>query len=403
MTAIADRVKLSFQEESTFGVNPGGGFQELRITSESMSKVTDTTQSTEIRSDRQVVDLVRNGVRAQGGFDFELSYAAFDKLLAAALFSADFGSPTVLCDVDGNVAYSINGTTGVLEDDDTTDSFAAVVVGQWLQLSNFANSANNVLVRVLVKTDSNTLTVAGLKPLVTETRAASAVASNARIVIGAAVSNGTTQRSFTFEKHFTDLNKFLVYTGMVPQSVQLNISADAIITGAFAFLGKDESTLAGATSGSGQTVAPSNPVMNAIDNVLGVIEGTPAVNTDNEFAATAMSLSLENNLRERLVIGELGAQSIGAGKVGVTGTLQAFFNSQAAANRYKNFTSSGLVILFRDASGNQYALELPRLKFSTGTVVAGGENSDIILDLAFTAFRHETEGTTIRIARFPAS
>lgn len=405
MGAIADRVKLSFQQEVTFGVNPGNAFNELRITSESLSKVTDTTQSTEIRSDQQVVDLVRNGIRANGGFDFEFSYGALDTLIAAVLFSADFPAASTLVDVDGNNAISIVAATGTITDDAAGGLFATVTAGQWLELSNFVNTANNVLVKVLSKTDNDNIVVAGLKALVDETRAASAVDANAKIVIGSQVTNGTTQRSFTFEKHFTDLSpeQFAVFLGMVAQSLQLNVSADSIITGSMAFLGKDESALAGATSGSSQNAAPTNSVMNAIDNVLGIIEGTPVVDTDNEFGATSFSMSIENNLRERLVIGTLGAESIGAGKIAVTGTLQAFFASQSAADKYLAFTRTGLSVLFQDEDGNRYVIELPRLRFSQGTKVAGGENSDILLDLNFTAFRHETEGVTIRIARFPSS
>lgn len=401
MTAIADRVKLSFQEESTYGVNPGGTFQELRLTSESLSTVTDTTTSTELRPDRQVTCLIRNGIRVNGGFDFELSYASFDVLLAALLFSADFPVETELLGVNGNTEVVITASSGNIQAVGVFTSSS--LVGKWLELSNFSNAANNTLVKVLSKTDNDNIVVAGLAALADETRAADGAGANGKIDLGSQIENGTNQRSFTFEKHFTDVTQFAVFLGCVIASFSLNMSADQVITGSFGILGKTENPLAGTTSGGGQTAANTNKPMNAIDNVLGVIEGTPAVNANNEFFPTAFSLSMDNNLRERLVIGELGPQSIGAGKVAVSGTMQAFFNSQAAADKYLNDTETAISAIFSDNAGNRYVIDLPRVKFSNGQKVAGGENSDILLDMAFTAYMHETELTTIRIARFPAA
>jgi len=353
-----------------------------------------------------VIDLVRNGIRAQGGFDFEMSYSAFDVFLAAVLFSVDFPAAAIVVDINGNNAITIVAATGNISDDAAGGLFAALNPGDILDLRNFINPLNNVLVRVLSKPDSNNIIVAGAVPLADETRAASAAGLNAEIRRGAAITNGVVQRSFTFEKEFSDLpaERFAVFNGMTPESLQLSLAADAIMTGSFGFLGKDEAPLAAATVGDGtNTPQPSGNVMNAIDNVLAIIEGGLAVNTDNKFCATALSISVANNLRERACIGELGANSIGAGKIEVTGTLQAFFEAQAAANKYLNFTPTSLCFVVSDDKGNRYWIELPRIKFSQGPKVAGGENTDVLLDLNFTAYRHETEGVTIRIARFPAA
>lgn len=397
----ADRTRLSFVEEVSYGVNPGTTLQDLRVTGESLAKETETTQSAELTADRQVADSIRNNIRVGGGFNFEFSWGAFDKFLAALLYSADFGAASEILGVDGNNAITIVAATGNISDDAAGGLFSSVVVGQWVELSNFSNALNNVLVKVLSKPDNDNIVVAGLKALADETRAADSGTANAKIVIGSQITNGTTQRSFTFERAYTALTKFSVYRGLIIQSMSLDISADAIITGSFDFLGQNEDVLASSTAGGGNTAAPTNPVMNAIDNVLGIIEGAPTVNTDNEFVATQLSLSVNNNLRERSVIGTLGPASIGAGKINVSGSLQAFFASQAAADKYLNFTSTGISFIIRDSDGNRYVFDIPRVKFSQGTKVAGGENTDIVLDLNFDAFKHETEGKTIRIAKFP--
>ena len=402
----ADQVGLIYKEEVTYGENPAGTFDALRFTSESLAKATDTTQSTEIRSDRQVTDLIRNGIRVNGGVNFEFSFAAYDKLLSAALFSADFPAAAALLDVNGNNAITIVAATGVMTDDAAGGLFTPVNVGDWLNLSNFTDALNNVPVKVIAKADNDTITVAGLKTLADETRAASGAGANAAIDRGSFVTNGVTQRSFTFERQYTDLTRFSMYRGLVVETLVLNANADAIINGSFAFLGKDNDILTAVTASAGAAnAAPTNDVMNAIDNVFGIIEGAPAVNTDNEFCAVSLALTIANNLRERAKIGELGPESVGAGKFNVTGTMTAYFDAAKAAtlaDKYTQFTESALALIFRDTDGNFYVIDIPRVRLSQGQKVAGGENTDVLLDMAFTGYRHETEGVTLRIVKFAA-
>lgn len=401
MAAIADRIQLGFVEESTYGVNPtGSNLQKLRITAESLAKSTNTTQSAEIRPDRQVSDVIRTGISVEGGFDFELSYGSFDKLIAAALFSADFGSVVVIVDDDANLQAQIVAATGVLT---AVGQFGSgVAVGDWIKLSNFSNAANNVLVKVLELIDADNIKIAGAAALADETVAADAAGANAKIVKGASIKNGTNQRSFTFERGYTDLTKFATFRGLVPESLSLSVSADAIVTGSFAFRGKDEDALASSSPNAGYDNATVSPVMNAIDNVLSVLEGDLAVNQSNSLAVTSVSLEVQNNLRDRMIVGSLGADSIGAGKVAVTGSLQAYFNNQSAADKYLNFDKTAVTVLFQDVDGNVYVVELPRVKFTQGTKVAGGENSDVVLDMAFSAYRHEVEDATIRVVKISA-
>ena len=44
--------------------------------------------------------------------------------------------------------------------------------------------------------------------------------------------------------------------------------------------------------------------------------------------------------------------------------------------------------------------DMPKVKYSSGQRVAGGQNSDIIADMEFTAVRCPSENITLRIAKF---
>ena len=134
--------------------------------------------------------------------------------------------------------------------------------------------------------------------------------------------------------------------------------------------------------------------MNVVDDLYSILEG--ASSTD----MTSLSLQLQNNLRQQKIVGEVGPDSLAQGTIGLAGTVQAYFESASLMDKYLNFTASSLAVVAEDAAGNAYVIDLPQVKYTSGQRVAGGQNQDIIADMAFSAYRESTEDVTIRIARF---
>ena len=82
----ANRVQLSFAQETNWNVMPTAAFQILRYTGESLNSNLQTIASNEIRDDRSISDLIQVSRTSGGGFDFELSAGSYDSLLEGALF-----------------------------------------------------------------------------------------------------------------------------------------------------------------------------------------------------------------------------------------------------------------------------------------------------------------------------
>ncbi len=80
-----DRLLMRFKKETAFGVIPTGTYQELRLTSESLRQETPTVTSEEIRSDRQIGDIIRTGLSVEGDINIELSSTTFDEFFEVAL------------------------------------------------------------------------------------------------------------------------------------------------------------------------------------------------------------------------------------------------------------------------------------------------------------------------------
>lgn len=87
MFAMSDGSQLAYIKETEWGTTPATpAWQITRLTGESFKITRETKQSAEITPERNVSDLIHIGGGAEGGFNFEMSYGAYDDILAAMLY-----------------------------------------------------------------------------------------------------------------------------------------------------------------------------------------------------------------------------------------------------------------------------------------------------------------------------
>lgn len=382
----SSRAQLYYVEESTWGDTPASALTELRFTSESLGQTSSTTTSNEIRSDRQTTDMLRTTVEAAGDANIEISYGAYDDLIAGALMD------------DWTAAVAVSATDIAADDSgsqftSTTTDFTTenIELGQWLKVGGFATAGNNGYFQV-TSLSANAIGV-------TPAPGAAEAAGETVTMAGSRVTNGVTDKSFTLEKLFSDISEYVSFVGMRVGGMTLNIQPGQIMTGAFSFMGKSAAA-AGSSVGTGTpNAAAANSVLNAIDNVDDVREAGDSSSLD----FTEISIQIENNLRSQQAIGTLGAIGIGLGRVSVSGTVQAYFTSRTLYEKFLNDTESSLSFRLVDGDGNAYVIDMPRLKYSEGNPVAGGNDQDVMVPLAYTAFRDPEFGYTIAINRFPSA
>lgn len=392
MPATSNRIAMRYRAETTYGVaETGEKFTNLRLVSESLKKETTTVISQELRSDRQIADVIRTGISASGDVNGEFSYGAYDDLLAAALMSAGWSSAVTIA-AGTDVAFGAP-SGGIQTITKTAGGFDDFDVGSWVKISGAAAAGNNGVFKIAAIASDTSMTVYN------PGGASATAGASIGLVQGAQIVNGVTQTSFNIEKEFTELsNEFELGVGMMADTLGVTITADALVTLVFGFVGKSMASAAATTGDGSPTAAPTNDVMNAIDHVAAIYEGATA-----ETDVTQLNFTLNNGLRPRLQVGTLGAVSVGEGTVNVTGTLQQFYETKTLMDKHLNMTPTSLAVVFTDGAGNSCVIEFPRLKFTSGQRVAGGLNQDIIADMQFTAYRHPTEDVTIRIQRFAAA
>ena len=375
---------IGFLAESSWGVTPASALQLLRVTGESLGQSLESTISNTLRSDRNVDDIVRTSIQGQGDINFEMSYGSYDDFLEASLggdFAADLAISAITISADGS-AETLDGSA--------TTEFANVEVGQWIKVAGFTEAANNGFMRVTAKASDAQITVDA--DLTTE------VAGDTVIITGAMLRNGTTKKSFTLEKQFTDISEFISLVGMRAASLALNIATGQIVTGTVGFQGKNAAINAATVGTGAATAATTTGVMNAIDHVKNIEWNNDAASFDIQ----SIALNITNNLRNQNAVGTLGSVGIGYGTCEVSGSLQAYFADSTLYDDFIAFSERSLSFRLEDTAGNAYIITLPKIKITANDVAAGGQNQDVYANLQIMAKLDSISSCAIQIDKFAA-
>jgi hypothetical protein len=209
---------------------------------------------------------------------------------------------------------------------------------------------------------------------------------------------GVTRRSFTVERHFGDLvgaaMPYYRYTGVEFNSMQLQVNANAMITGTFSVLGQDltlsQTPIVGATYPAPTTTSP-------LDSFTGVLkEGGTEI-----AVVTEIQLNLENGLEARFVVGKKTTIDPSIARSNCSGQVTAYFEDSTLVNKFINETESSMEFTLPDGAGNEYKFIVPRFKYTGGSPDVGGEGP-ITLTMPFQALRDPVSGSNLIIERTAA-
>lgn len=384
------RYKLEGTNNANFGVvNTVGGPIDLRRTDDSLAFKVQTQVSQEVRADRMTTDLIVVGAAAEGTIDFELSYNEYDPLLEAALMGA----------------WSVYGTNGVGATFSAATFTTSTITGAALPITNLARGQ---FVRVIAPSTPNNNRIAQISRTVAPTATlitfegtpfAAVGTSTANCVIQTSrLINGTTLRSFSFERDHSDIgDRFVMFRGMNIAKLSLNFQSGSIVTGQFDLMGRDQlspTTTSGFTGGA-SAASKTFDVMNAVSGVGNILEGGAAL---SGTFIKSLSLELDNGLRGRDAIGVLGNAEIAPGPLMVTGKMSVYFANKTLFDKFINNTATSLSLSTQDGAGNGYVISMPRVEYNEGTIVSGNRESDSMVEMGFTATMDTATGVNHMIA-----
>lgn len=374
-------VRIASIEEVTYGVTPGSGnFDTVRFTSESFSGTPNTVESKQIRTDRMSSGQVVVGLGVTGQLQFELAKESpLDKYLASAMYSDWVTFAPVTVDLAINTGTKrITRSSGNW----TTDT---IVVGDFLTLIGFVNSANNTQVMVSAVISATVIEYVGPSTLITE------VATGTSYDRADKLSIGTTKKSFSLEKAFLDLTtKAIVYRGMIVSTLDLKFAYGELATGSFGFSGNDYLTVDAAideiTNGRTLNAAATTQTLNgSVDMPFLASSAVGALATDS-FDLQSVTLKLNNNLQPVDVIGDIAPKDYSAGTAQINVELSAYLTDGAWSILDKKLDQSPFALAFQvKNTGGWYGFYLPQIQVSFEDPASGGQNQQIILSMSGTA------------------
>jgi hypothetical protein len=352
-----------------------GSFQIARFTSEQYSGTPQTTESAQIRTDRMSSGQIVTGLSVEGGHNFEL---AKEQAIEDFMESAMFNNWQTSSQISGT--FSLNLSTKKLIR--TVGSFIdeGVKVGDFLQLGSFANSANNVVVMAMAVTD---LEVTFAHP----PGMATASAEAATYQICDKLTIGTTKKSMTVEKTFTDLsNKALIYRGCLVSQMELNVEYGSLVNGSFQVMGNDYESADAANEFASygeffQESATTNSMNGSVDMPFVATNVTGSWEQD-AFCLQNLNLSLNNNLQVQNCIGKAAPEDYSPGTAGITASLNSYLKDANWGMLAKKLSQEpfALGFMIKNVDGF-YGFYIPALQVSFDDPQAGGANQEISMEM----------------------
>ncbi len=315
----------------------------------------------------------------------------------AAGWSAEAAPPAAarvkVVGIEGVAGDIVATSTGLTS---TTMNFVTmgIVVGMWLKIGGTAagtrytgTAANNGWARVTV-VSANAITLDN-RPAgwAADTGATKTI----RIFFGDILRNGTTLQGLTFERAFLGQSTptYIVQKGMCVDTVEMSYTDGDAVMSKFSFKGMTGSESTSAISGATYAAAPTNVVMTS-NAAVGEIRVGGALSTTPNWVKD-LTINCNNNLRHKTASGNVGAVDIGIGSHLPTGTVNAYFGSDALLAQVMAQTASSLMV--RAQLNSQAFLQtLPSLTFTNHSANAGSIDADVMQSLEWQAWYDSLTG-----------
>jgi hypothetical protein len=211
--------------------------------------------------------------------------------------------------------------------------------------------------------------------------------------------NGTTKRSFTFEKKIavdgSPAAHYFAFKGCRLDTLALTLARGAVITGTIGIIGK--AGVGGAvTAGSGAySAAGVTEPLSAVDlTTLTEASVSPG-------SVVEVTLNLTNNLRRQMALGSADPIGYGYGGFRASGALALYFANRTLYDKYVAETQTELEFAIEDAASKSYTFTVPKARWGTPEIVIAGVNDDILARFPWTAVKDATTGSSISITRVP--
>jgi hypothetical protein len=211
------------------------------------------------------------------------------------------------------------------------------------------------------------------------------------------LTNANVEQSFTVEETVDAGGGTLAYrrmTGAMIDTLSLNIAARSKVTGSVAFMGRQKTLAAAIISGATYT-APGASLPQTANSVASLA----VAGLDPVPKVRSLTLNIANNLRRVEQVGSKFTTDFGMGKIDVTGTIEAYFESNTLYQAVLDHGGGALTFTIGAVANQKYTFNLPAIRFLDGASTLGGANDDVMVSIPFRACLDSGISGSIRITR----
>ena len=205
---------------------------------------------------------------------------------------------------------------------------------------------------------------------------------------------GILRPSFTFVDYNADINDlpYTIYRGCEINTMNIKISASAMVTIEFGIVGRTMEQLNALPTG--WTVS-NRTTTSPMDGFSGGLSANGVKNN----VITELSIDINNGIEPRFVVGSKFSIRPGSKRRNVTGSMTAYFEDNSLRLAYLNELPQAIVMTLSDgATGNTYEITMPKVKLTEAPRPIDGEG-DIMQNISYRGLLDGTAQTSIKIER----
>jgi len=340
--------------------------------------------SGEVKTNRQARQQIQDSITFSAELSFELNQSTA-KYLDGMLHGDPVDNGLVS---QTTIAADANGFT------DSGNGFTGLVVGDWINMLNFADSTINGFYKIAVKNSDGDIETTPVPPAV-EAAGASVTIESEKTVSGSAqtyytVQNRTVDKSAVSDTDFRTFFDAIINTGTI------EIGETGIVTGSFAL--NIESKVAGTAAIAGQTdnADDTSEVVSANNNITTIYIDA----IDSNCSVKSFSIEFNNNYQADRAAACDGEQ-YAFGDVESTGSLvtrAVISNTFDFRSRYENSTPFALAVLIEFTGGNWMIIEIMQA-ILTEHDMPDGSNVIASNEMAYAAEEDDVTKTTVQLFR----
>ena len=385
-----------FAPQPTASTPPGGAYQTLRRRpGGGIAPNKGTAISEELSSDPQVRSI------AEVSFDTPIEYTSDLSISTAELgvLVANALRTTVVAVNETDTDFSITGNNTLTRTADHEAALiAATAVGKLIKIAGFTSTNNNGVFKIAAVTDNKNL-------LLNSINGASAGVTNEAVgdtvtVVMNNYRNGSTDSMLAFEERVPDATaaEFIRSLGAEVVRFGVEIPARELCTVTYG-LQAIETTTQSATDAASVVASNSHPSLNGTTNVPsgGLYEAGTALT----LRVRSLSFELDNNPATPGALSSKYPVDVAKGQAVLTGTIDAYFESDALLTKALNHTATSIQIRLNDADGGVIVFTIPRV-FLKPSALTDADNL-ISTPLEFDACADSTTNTTLQVDIFPGA